>query len=306
MEAFDEAGVTEAKMGKQERFSAVDIINEYVTMLAESPLDDDEKTAALYFLGAPVTRVQFRAFITFNLPFPGNFFLSRPHACYRARQAIKLLAGQIGNTYCAHINAELGQDASRMIGLLHVVEYMSAIVTAPQHVYVEQAPYVDDYYGGMGMQFWDPDSYQKRIARGNEQSILCFFVPYAEKSFPNPMDIAGRFYVEYDYGLFNLHNRYENLHYSTAYRYNYLYQIYTRATAHDDMTVPTVIPEDVHVNRHCWEGEKRSWNRSTTSFDHVTKNTGHWGPTYAGCGKVRKGLVEYLEGTAAIDIRATH
>lgn len=55
-----------------------------------------------------------------------------------------------------------------------------------------------------------------------------------------------------------------------------------------------------------WEGEKRSWNRSTTSFDHVTKNTGHWGPTYAGCGRVRKGLVEYLEGTAAIDVRGTH
>lgn len=266
MEGFDEDGEEEEKMrrrkfvdeDKPERFKLDDerkitefvpILDEYVTIVANSPLSEDQKIAVMFFLAAPCTKAQFRAFITYNLPFPGNFLLCRAHATYRARSAIKVLAGQIGNTYFAHMNAEIGQDASRMIGLLHVVAYMSAIVTTPQHVYVEPAPYVDQYYGGMNMVFWDPESYARRVARGNPQSILCFFVPYAEKNFPNPLDISGRFNTELDYGLFNLNNRYESLHYSTAYRYNELYQIYTRATAMDDMSVPTVIPEDVHVNR---------------------------------------------------------
>lgn len=267
MEGFDADGEEEGKMygrkfvdeeGPTRRFEVnekgkiikfVPLLDEYVTLVSQLPLTEMQKAAVIFFLGAPCTRAQFRAFITYNLPFPGNFLLCRAHATYGARSAIKVLAGQIGNTYFAHMNAEIGQDASRMIGLLHVVAYMSAIVTTPQHVYVEPAPYVDQYYGGMNMVFWDPESYARRVARGNHQSILCFFVPYAEKNFPNPLDISGRFNTELDYGLFNLNNRYESLHYSTAYRYNELYQIYTRATAMDDMSVPTVIPEDVHVNR---------------------------------------------------------
>lgn len=320
MEEFDEEGVMEERM-RQRRFAGegaldptpdgnlkyIPIMDEYVTMIAQAPLSDEAKIAILLFLGAPVTKTQFRAFITYNLPFPGNFLLCRPHACYRGRSAIKCLAGQIGNTYMGHLDAELSNDGSRMIGLLHVVSYMSAIVTAPQHVYVELAPFVDMYYGGMNCKFWDPQSYAQKSVRGNDQSILCFYVPYQDRTFPNPLDIAGRFYTEFDYGLFNMRNRYEALHYSTAYRYNNsVYEMYTRHTALDDFSIPTVIPEDVNNNRICYQGAQKNFNRMTNAFDHETQNTGHWGPTYAGCARVRKGLNMYLKGTASIDVRTVN
>lgn len=320
MSAFDEDGIAENEMrnrgrqnvanagrkriieGKEVDVGKESIVENYIAELGNSAIDDDAKVCALLFLGTRVHRDRFRGFITHNLPFPGNFLICRAHAAYRGRTALKVLSGQIGNTYMAHINAEIGQDASRMIGLLHVVSYMSAICTTPQHVFAEQAPFVDQYYGGMGMEFWDPESYQRRSSRGNVQSILCFFVPYAERTFPNPLDISGRFNTEFDYGLFNLSNRYETPHYSTYYRYNNMYEIYTRANAQEDLLVPTVIPDEVAQNRICWQGAQWNYNRMTNKFDIETKNTGHWGPTYAGCGRVRRGIDEHLSGTANIGV----
>lgn len=307
LEEFDESEATARKFVKENDEDFLPLLNDYVATIASLPLADEQKAAVLFFLGAPVNKVQFKRFITYNLPFPGNFLLCRAHATYRGRIALKCLAGQIGNTYMAHMNAEIGQDASRMIGLLHVVSYMSAIVTTPQHVYAEQAPYVDQYWGGLGMRFWDPASYRNRSARGNEQSILCFFVPYAEKTFPNPLDIAGRHYTEFEYGLYNVNNRHEALHYSTAYRYNDYYSIYTRNSALDELMVPTVIPDDVQVNRTCWMGAQYFMNRATNKFDIEIKNTGHWGPhVYAGVGAVRQGTSQFIEGTASIGVHVTN
>lgn len=264
----------------------------HIGEIQNSGMSELKKSRAILLLASPINRKFFESCIQNNILFPMNFLLLRPHATYRGRTCIKMLGGGlVGNTYIGHQSAEIGHDAARMISTLHSVAYMAAIVKEAQHVYCEPNLYVDEYQGGLGMQFFSPASYMRRSPEGDRggASIVVVAVPYTEREFPNPLDIAGRYYTDYTNPLVEPGDINE-LHYSTAYRYNDIYNFYTRNNQRDEVSQPTVVPHEVHMNRICWSGAQMSYNRISGKFEYYVHNTSGWGElVYPGCGRVRNG-----------------
>jgi hypothetical protein len=62
------------------------------------------------------------------------------------------------------------------------------------------------------------------IKNASNEDIIIFS---DEDEIPNPMDIAGRYYTDYDGGLVDMPGN-EELHYSSADYYNNLYLMYSR------------------------------------------------------------------------------
>lgn len=291
-------------MGRDQTFSVQGVnntgkdnmFNEHLKAIGASGMSSLKKKVAATLLAEPFNKKSLESFIVNNILFPMNFLILRPHGTWRGRTCIKMLGGgAAGNMYLAHGSAEVGHDAQRMISVLHSVAYMAAIVQNAQHVYAAPNLYIDRYMGGLGMRFFNPASYQRRSAEHSEESIVVVAVPYLEREFPNPLDIAGRHYTDYDSGLIDLKNNNE-LHYSTAYRYNNEYHFFSRSNQQDELSQPTVLPGDVHMNRICWSGAQFNYNRLSGKFDYYEYNTSGWGElVYPGCGRVRNGSDMYLD-----------
>lgn len=289
-------GLERHKQQYRDNAGGAGMFDEYFKIISDLPISVMRKYALIYFLGCPVTLAGMLGLDMNNILFPWNFLLPRPYATYRGRTAIKVLSG-CGNTYYCAGHSEIGHDAARMISLIHSVAYMAAIIDKPQHVWAEGNLYVDRYFGGLGVRFFTPETHANRSANGNLDSIICIALPYVEThdKLPNPIDIAGRYYTEYDQGLLDMRENNE-LHYSTAYRYNMMYQFYNASSAMDTQNYPTVIPEDVHMNRICWAGAQFMFNGVSNKFDFYEYNTSPWGElVYPGCGRVRDGKETYLD-----------
>jgi hypothetical protein len=89
-------------------------------------------------------------------------------------------------------------------------------------------------------------------------------------------------------------SQYENLHYSTAARYNDMYKFMTAARNGTD--VPHLAPGRSHRNRICYQGHQQNYNPKTGEFNRITVNKGHWTKNVAaGNGGIRHGAMETLE-----------
>ena len=226
-----------------------------------------------------------------------NFLILRSGATYRGRTAIKVMSGECGNMYFCMGSAETGHDAALMVSIVHSVANMAAIVHKPEYVLAQGNLHIDRYYGGLGMKFFNPSTYMHRSSQGNEESIVVCAIPYAERqqNLPNPLDISGRFYTDYESGLVDVKVN-DELHYSSAYRYNNLYQFYSATDPTDELTYPSCLPDDTHTNRICWAGAQFMFNRTSGKFDYYETSTGPFGEcVYSGVGRVRNGSDQYLD-----------
>jgi hypothetical protein len=168
---------------------------------------------------------------------------------------------------------------------------MGAVVHTPKNVYVQPDVMVHDYQGGGACEFWNAQDYRDFSFGGNyvPKDIICVAVPYVERKMPNPLDISGRFYTEYKAGLLT-RERYQQLHYSTAYFYNQVYGFHDANNRRRGNDQPILNAGKAHLNRICWQGCQFSWNPARNDFSRVRPNTGHFGPTYQGVASVRDGV----------------
>jgi hypothetical protein len=259
------------------------------------------KIIALCFLGATVTKQSLERLIANNLPFPMKFLIARPHATYRGRTGVLVKSrGGAGNMYWGHAECEVEHDAARMIGLVHTVAYMGCLIRNPENVYCQPNMFIDKYFGGLGMRAFSPDTYDRMSPNGQGESIICIAVPYNEGEFPQPMDIAGSYYTDYEMGL--LGSSRTEAHYSTHYRYNHLFNFVTRLQSNDIHNTPTVLPDDTHINRNMWPGAQYMWNRKLKKYGYCEHNKGHWGDiVYSGCHQARTGKDQYLDPARLVD-----
>ena len=184
---------------------------------------------------------------------------------------------------------QIEHDAARKLGMMHYTCYMASVVTQPRNVYIVPDVFCQDYLGGLGISVWEPAEYRNRGDDHTKKSIICIAVPPAERdSIPVKFDIAGRWYTHFRMGLVR-QERYEELHYSTAFRYNQLYGFHDPLNrARNDG--PNFRVGDVGVNRVVWRDMQWNYNSQSGSFDKVRINQGHHGPNvYAGVGQIRKG-----------------
>jgi hypothetical protein len=265
--------------------------DKHLTALTNGGVSTLQQKLATLFLHVNITRESMLKLAANNILVPLNFLLFRPHMQYQMKMGIKCATGgRTGHMYYGSSNAMIQGEVSRKISKLHFTTHMRAVVEQPKNVYVQPDIYSEAYRGGNGIRFYTPETYRAKDMDQLYYSIICVAIPFAEREIPTPMDTSGRFYIEYSQGLLNA-EQFEELHYSTAFRYNLLYGFFqqTKQQGGDGLVVHNV------DNRQMYQGHQFMYNVKSKAFDKVRTNKGHWGPdVYAGVGQVRAGQLKHM------------
>lgn len=250
---------------------------------------------ASLFLEATVTRESMLRLARANVVVPLNFLLFRPHMQYKMRMGIKAArGGRTGHLWYGNTNAMIQGEVSRKISQLHFTMHMRGVVETPQNVYVQPDIYSEEYIGGNGIKFFTPETYRIRDDTKPRFSIICVAIPPAERDIPSPMDSSGRWYVEYNAQMLT-DEEFQELHYTTAFRYNTMYGFYEDAKRQGANLSNYIMAINVG-NRTMYQGHQWMFNTKTNAFDRVRVNKGHWGKNvYAGVGEVRNGNLKHME-----------
>jgi len=264
----------------------------HLTAIWNGPGSTTQKNLATAFLLVPITRQSMHNLVRHNILLPINFLLFRPHMQYKMTTIIKLgLDGLAGKTYIGHtdlgIEGEIGTKTSKM----HLTTYLRPVVDNPKNVYVQRNVASEKYEGGNGTDFYDKESYMNLDREALRESIICVAIPCVERKFPSPMDCSGRFYVEYNAGL-QTKKDFEELHYSTAFRYNAIYGFYNNAKK-QGRRLESFRSQGTLANRAMYPGMQWMYNTKSRQFDKVRVNKGCWGKNvYAGVAPIRNGSID--------------
>lgn len=263
--------------------------------LTQSSASDEVKFMARAWLLTRVNKDNIMRLAEYDVLVPMNFLILRPHMQYRTRAIIKCKQnGGTGNLFIGNSSCNIGFETNRKMVQLHYTTHFRAVVTEPRNLYVQPDVYVQEYNGGSGCRFYDIESYSQQDNDHLENSLICVACPITETIFPNCLDISGRFYTDFGAGTIP-RAAFEKLHYSTAARYNILYN-FMRSNK-NGMDVPSMGPGRNHVNRICWAAHQQSMNPKTGEYSNVITGRGHWfgSATYPGCAPVRNGALEQFK-----------
>lgn len=253
------------------------------------------KFMARAWLMTSITRDNFLRLADYNVAVPANFLVVRPHMQYRTRGIIKCKQnGGTGNLFIGNSSFNVGWQTNTKVCQMHYTTHFRAVVTEPRNLYVQPDVFCQEIEGGAGCRFYDAETYAAMDNDHLENSLLCFACPITETIFPQVLDISGRFYTDFGVGTLP-RAQFERLHYSTAARYNNLYN-FLRSNK-NGMDVPQMGPGRNHVNRICWQGHQQNMNPKTKEYSVIITNKGHWrdNATYAGCAPIRNGALEQFK-----------
>lgn len=275
------------------------MIQEHMYRINQSGYDFFTRAMAVVFLNQAFTRETMERFVAANICPPINILLFRPHMQYDMSIAIKMLmGGGTGVTGWAQANMQMGIEPGRKIQEAHFTVHTDSFVTNPENDYVLPDIFSRGNEGGAGSTFFDAKTYRSmRNMRYDHvpASLLAVAVAPSERTFGLNgvvMDTSGQFHTEYLLGLQTI-QEFQELHYTTAARYNSLYGFYTDLgvlnTSH-----PTLDLNHYIDNRQMWHGEQDQWN-PTTGWYTAVKNTGHWGAVVGyGARAVRRGEMVHI------------
>ena len=261
----------------------------------QASASDTVKFMARAWLMTSITRDNFLRLADYNVVVPANFLVVRPHMQYRTRGIIKCKQnGGTGNLFIGNSSFNVGWQTNTKVCQMHYTTHFRAVVTEPRNLYVQPDVFCQEIEGGAGCRFYDAETYAAMDNDHLENSLLCFACPITETIFPQVLDISGRFYTDFGVGTLP-RAQFERLHYSTAARYNNLYN-FLRSNK-NGMDVPQMGPGRNHVNRICWQGHQQNMNPKTKEYSVIITNKGHWrdNATYAGCAPIRNGALEQFK-----------
>lgn len=267
-------------------------LNVHLIALEQSSASEEVKIMARAWLFTRVTKDNMLRLDEHDVLVPFNFVIWRPHMQYRTRGIIKCAQnGGTGNLFIGNSSFNLGFETGRKMAQMHYTTHFRAVVTEPKNLYVQPDVYCQEIEGGAGCRFYDPETYAAMDNDHLENSLICTACPITETIFPMAMDISGRFYTDFGTGTVP-RAQFERLHYSTAARYNLLYNFLRSNKNGTD--VPHLGPGRNHVNRICWQGHQQNMNPKSKEYSIVITGKGHWreNATYAGCAPIRNGALE--------------
>jgi hypothetical protein len=253
---------------------------------AESPF---VRTLGALWLSVPFNKKTLLNLANNDIPVPFNVLLFRPHMQYMTQGIVKCKKGGTGVTPIGTTDMRLNHTTGTKMANMHFTTHTRSIVTQSQNVHVVPDVFSQEYLGGGGSRFWTPKEYRAKVFTHLQNSLICVFVPLVERKFPKRMDVSGRFYTEYALQT----NKDDRLHYSTAYRYNQLYNF--RGDGAQGSETPMMTLQRIHNNRIVVEGHHQLWNKKLSEHSRIVVGKGHWGQdVYAGCGQVRNGKLTQL------------
>ncbi len=216
-------------------------------LLSRANISDTTRFFARAFLMTRITKQNMLSLADHNVVVPMNYLIARPHMQYATRGIIKCATGgKTGITPIGHSNFVIGHDVGVKMTKFHYTTHFRCVILYPKNLYVQPDVYSQEALGGAGCRFFDDISYNAMNNENLVNSLICIAVPITETIFPSPMDVSGRFYTDFGTGaIARLHS--ERLHYSTAARYNSIYNFLKGNKIGTD--VPTMQPGCNHVNR---------------------------------------------------------
>lgn len=257
----------------------------HIELLEEYGASEMQKAFARVYLMMRLTKQNLLRLERHNVAVPMNFLLFRPHMQYSTSAIIKCQSGggsgivPIGNS-----NLMVEHSAMQKKALAHFTTHYRAVPLYPQNIHVAPDVKSEAVEGGAGCRFYTEDSYREMNNDNLVNSLICVPIPATECNFPDVIDAAGRFYVDYE-----ISQQVEMLHYSTAVRANLAMRFRDKGRA--DSETPTLLPgRKTHVNRRMYQGHYQEYNNGTGKWDIIHVNKGHWDKNvYAGCREIRDG-----------------
>jgi hypothetical protein len=270
-------------------------IEKHFKAVLRATSDKNIQLCALYYLGFRFNKSTINMLIVRDILLPIQFLLLRPHCTYRTRYGIKCAdGGATGYMFHGHSSMNIAHAASTKTGLMHYTTYMSPVVVQPKNVYVVEDLFCENYYGGMGTEFWKLDEYKSKGANRTRKSIICTMLPLnMERELESKLDARGQWFTEVRQKLVDS-ERFNKLCYPGALRLAMLLEWYDpiRKGAVANQVARS---RNVDINFVCFQGVQFRYNSANDSWGDAQIEQGHFGPdVYPGCGKVRKGAMRYL------------
>jgi hypothetical protein len=257
--------------------------------------DDLIRVVSQVFLAAPTNQKNFEALIRYDIIFPWNFLVLRPHQRYETLTLIKTKSGpETGVTFMGPSKFTLGDDASTQEHLGFYTYYSQSVIHEPKNVFVIKNSFVDGYNGGSGAKPYinQPETYDPQHDIYGDGSIFVVALPRYETELLNPLSITGKFHYM-DEEVYDMKEN-DNLHYSTAPFYNRMYGWQGKGVGSDGGFDFIYMNERATPNATVWFGHTLYYIGKDGAFTGVRQGTGHWGPdhTYIGCNDARAGKMK--------------
>ena len=273
------------------------VTNEIIQLHQDSLQNSAEsniiKTLAFMYLMSPFNKQQMIKFVNHNILVPMNFIIFAPHMQYLTRAVIKCQSGGgCGRTFIGNDNFMISHESGRMMMQMHFTTHFRSVVTEAKNVYVQPDVFVQELDGGAGHRFWTPDAYRTKKFDDLRNSLICCALPITERHFDTIIDLTGR--ITQDYAVQPVLNPGDRLQYSTAGRYNSLYDF--KNLSQGSIGTPMMTLNRTHYNTKCVQGHYQEFNPVAGVHNIIHVNKGHWGKdVYPGCAKVRAGALAQFE-----------
>jgi len=249
------------------------------------------KAMAMLYCGVSFTKQRLVSLHNAHVAVLLNIMLARPHCTYKTRMGIKVATnGAAGFTVFGHSDMQYGNDPGAKVGFLHYTAYLSAVVTDPKNVAVVPDIYCQRYLGGMGVDFWTPESYRKTNAR-RSRSIIAYPLPPTVMELEKRIDARGRWYTLQKLG-FCTAQRFDRPLFPGAARMNLLFDMHNPMRTDRSHSGGGRTP----ANYTLAQGMEWYFNTHTQQWDDYTVEQSPFGQkVYPGCGKVRNGQLKFLK-----------
>jgi len=269
-----------------------------------------ERAIILTFLHTPICEKALAKLIDMDIFFPFDFLLFRPRITHQMATGILLKAGSdTGETLVGHADFQLADDVVRKMHYGNFTLYSKSIVYKSDNVFLAENILANGYISGNDVSM---NTLQSLQSGDQPRSMFVALVPLlgSENSegttsvsalgqYPNPLDITGKFANGIPH-LANLDMEVGNPqgleHYPGA---SFYAMTFGMNNSNQTFNSEYVYAEMNTQNTICFQGHQTMFNPAENKWDMTIVNTGHFGDRiYAGCGRVRRGQMKYLEAVS--------
>lgn len=274
-----------------------DILKKNLDVVHEK-FKEDHFTRILAFalLGSKLEFRMLEKFAMHDVVIPFSVLAFRPYMTYQMASAIWCKSGrETAETLVSDANFQLGDDAMRKIHWGAFTMRMGAAVYQEENVYVCTDIVSTRYYGGSSTVFFtSPEDLNSYAPTFHGPAMFSILVPYrrstkyASDVYPVAMHVTGKPETPQaqtmdDYVGTSFYQRTWQWQHAGS-------QEAVESTFEERSSVPNTL---------CMFGGQINFDPATGGHTRVLQNRGHWGNTYAGCGRIRGGLGGVLQTTVA-------
>ena len=270
---------------------------------ADGMQDGVQKQLYRAFCNTYISSKNLKAMAERNIIIPFGFLLTRPFQRYDMCSAILCKAGsKLGNTYMGHNDFQLTDDVIHKVHVGHYTCYTKSIVHDERQYQICENVIAAGYKGGENTRFYQEkgELLDDIHAEAFRASIICMMIPYRTNGgsdapvVTNPLDVTGIFHPTLYQDSDVPEGEIEAAQYPGARYYAEFLELKKLTSYASDATEHFMSPFK-YLNTICFQNAQYMYAPEMRTFTDRIGNTGHFGNTYNGCGRVRNGENAFLK-----------